>query len=67
MKINKEIPQHNASSFGYSEKYELEKMAAELRSLIESGYGYTNKPIPPKRLEKLKLKLAEIETKINCC
>jgi hypothetical protein len=58
-------PQHD-TKLPYSEINELEKMANRLRSLIEYGYGYTNKPIPPKRMEKLKRKLAEIETKINC-
>lgn len=48
-------------SDGYSEEWKLKAQAARLRSMINSGCGKTNKPLPPKRLEELKRKLAEIE------
>jgi len=54
-------------SDGYSEEWKLKTQAARLRSMIDSGYGRTNKPIPEKRLLKLKHKLEEIEATLNGC
>ena len=67
-------PQHDAKlpvsrrfSDGYSEEWKLKTQAARLRSMINSGCGKTNKPLPPKRLEELKQNLAEIEAALNGC
>lgn len=67
-------PQHDAKlpvssrfSDGYSEEWKLKTQAARLRSMINSGCGKTNKPLPPKRLEELKRNLAEIEAALNGC
>jgi len=35
--------------------------------MINSGFGKTNKPLSPKRLEELKRNLAEIEEALNGC
>lgn len=51
----------------YSEEWKLKTQAARLRSMINSGCGKTNKPLPPKRLEELKRNLAEIEAALNVC
>ena len=67
-------PQHDAklpvsSSFsdGYSDEWKLKTQAVRLRLMINSGFGKTNKPLSPKRLEELKRNLAEIEEALNGC
>lgn len=37
----------------------------QLRNMIENGYGRTGKPLPPKRVKKLKETLAQLEASQN--
>ena len=37
----------------------------QLESFIESGYGYTGKPIPQKRMKKLREKVEELKNKLQ--
>ena len=60
-------PVSSRFSDGYSEEWKLKTQAARLRSLINSGRGKTNKPLPQKRLEELKQNLADIEAALNGC
>jgi len=48
----------------YSNEWALKAQAAKLESIIDSGLGLTNKPIPAKRMATLKRNLAEIKTKL---
>lgn len=45
--------------------HSISSQIAQLREMIESGYGRTGKPLPPKRLKKLKETLAQLDALRN--
>lgn len=56
-------PQHDAKLPVISRS--ISSQIAQLRGMIESGYGKTGKPLPVKRLKKLKETLAQLEASRN--
>lgn len=47
-----------------SELKQLEEKAAKLKSVLESGFGYTNKPLSERRIKQMRLTLAKTEEDI---
>lgn len=60
---NTNEPQHDAKLPVISRS--ISSQIAQLRGMIESGYGRTGKPLSVKRLKKLKDTLAQLEASQN--